>query len=209
MLELAVLLNLIDHNFMKYRHAEINDDGAQALLLLGESPAKLDCDPEMLRGKIMLQNQLYLPGISIPDDEILSTHFCVPLLGDTESISITVDWSHKPEAPYHKRVSFFGMLSAEYIFDTPPDCNLGADEDENINDAYDDFAEFGGFLHATVEVIPVAYSAIYTHKARAAFYLLEDEGEHGKINSLLEHGDVSASELVLLFSFMGDLKALV
>lgn len=180
---------------MQVRAADIDSAGIESLLGFAQDPTLLGQDG--FRG-----SQVYMPGIFIPGHETLQEPFSVPIIGDNESTSLTIDWPVKGDSPYYKRIALAAMLPAE-------DCIRGEplDEDqtsieeqiefddrhEQLNTALDEYTgEWGGFLYAAVGLSVLPKVA----RGMAEFIVFESSEDFDAIHAILETGVVSAAEVV-------------
>jgi hypothetical protein len=200
---------------MILKTAEINNDGATMLQTLAATPQLLEEDfkPEF--------DQLYIPGISVPSVKKLKKPFNVPIFGDNESITLSIDYPRKQNAGFYKRIRFVGMLAAEEITIGWPLTMQNFDDDtediaelfmfdeydpkhynEAIDDAYNKYTgDWGGFLHASTilnvknvsESGDVSYEVI---SSEAGFAVMEDEPDFDSVHKILESGNASAADIV-------------
>lgn len=183
---------------MIHHSAEINEEGVQFLLELSNRPDQLDSDPEVLQGVYNPTDQIYFPGISIPQQSQLDRPFLLPLIGDSDSFSLTVDWPQKLEAPFYKRISYVGILAAESVVRELPTVEQRAlgYEDEELDEAFDALSIFGGFFRAAVELKISEISSKLHPTSSADFYMFESDVEFDKIQQILKSGFYTAGEIV-------------
>lgn len=189
---------------MIVKPAEINKDGLIKVMELSANPAILDTEMGNLCIGFAGQDQIFIPGISIPGTE---TPFHVPVIGDNESISLLIDRPTKLEAPYIERVTFVGMLIAESVRVELPKEEYSAfilDEDTaefKLDETYDHYTgEWGGFLSLVVKLkyVDLTKSDSKELIGSAELYLIESEEEFIRIHEVLEKGKFGAYDLVNL-----------
>ncbi len=180
---------------MRIEQAALAASGAETLIEFAEQPELIGQDDLALQ-------QVYLPGVWVPGHPGLEEPFKVPILGDNESTSLTIDWPVNATAPYHKRIALTAMLPAEdFIRGEPLDLETAevSEMDEfdarhaPLNEVLDEYiGEWGGFLYAAVHLEPVS---IDTH-ATAQFILFESDDDFEATIKLLKTGLISAAEIV-------------
>jgi hypothetical protein len=179
---------------MDIKKAAINTDGIKTLLEFSNRP-------ELLGQDSLDGDQVYVPGIWVPGHPHLSEPFSVPIIGDNESTSLTLDWPVKAGI-YYKRIAISAMLPAEdFIRGEPLDDDATIYEDiefderqEALNEAIDEYTgEWGGFLFAAVTLKEPKKAVGETI---AEFIIFESTEEFEITHTLLESGLVSAAEIV-------------
>lgn len=178
---------------MIHHPAEIDQTGLERLVLLGEQAGELGSDPGLESFYLPL-DQMYIPGISVPDVVGLEKPFLVPLIGDDESFGVSVDCPQKCDAPYWKQVSFVGAVPAEPVWYVAPTEDEILDRPVELNEAVSEFLDCGGFLRAVARLVPAG--DLMTTEGIAEFYLFEGEAEYKQISQLLESGIATAAEIV-------------
>ncbi len=183
---------------MIHHPAEIDQTGLERLVLLGEQAGELGSDP-VLGSFYMPLDQMYIPGISVPDVSGLEKPFWVPLIGDDESFGVSVvhvDCPQKRDAPYWKQISFVGTIPAESFWYNAPteDEELFEGQPVELNEVINEFLDTGGFLRAVARLVPVG--DYMNTEGIAEFYLFEGEAEYEQISQLLESGVATPAEIV-------------
>lgn len=182
---------------MQIKPAALNSEGTDRLISFANNPQAIGQDQDSFEGR-----QAYLPGVWVPEHTELSTPFSVPLIGDNESTSLTLDWPVKEEVNFYKRIALTAMLPAESVIRGEP-----LDEDEadllgfiefderfkQLNEAFDDYTgEWGGFLYAAVNLD----SSSKVRQSLAEFIVFESSEDFESAHRLLGAGMISAAEIV-------------
>ncbi len=183
---------------MIIKPARINQQGIDAVIRYGNNPELLRLDNDWA------YDQTYIPGISVEGIPLLEQPFNVPIVGDNESVSLSIDWPRTGEVSALKRISFVGMLPAESITLGDPEYEaqdvleamMDDEEFQPHNDAFDEYiGDIGGFLRAVVDIRPSFAVGL------AEFYCMENMDEFEQVQELLETGEVSAAEIVNIVRF--------
>lgn len=196
---------------MRIVSAEINQVGIDAVLSYATKPSDMRLDED--RDDLDF-SQTYIPGITVPSHTGLREPFNVPIQGDNEPVGLSIYWNRKGFQDVIKQIDYIGMLTAEEITIGEPielDWLEGeTDEDQQrIDEAFDDFTEWGGFLHVHVEVVEVGndiegYSPI--NKANARFILFDTEDNFQLISEAIDNKLINNFDILSALKMGVDLR---